>query len=167
MPNGWSRPLDAGQQADRRTDIDFLIPLPALPRIAGQLALVEGSAQGTASFVREQGLAVVDLELEAAVPLTCQRCMRPMHWPVVARARIAVVGDADAADRVPPEFEAVIAPAGRITVGELVEEELLLDLPIVALHADPKECAVQLAGGHDENTQQPFAGLAELLKGSR
>lgn len=166
MPHGWSRPHDAEQLADRRTDIEFTIPLPELPRLAGYLALAEGRAQGTASFVREQGLAVVDLEVEATVPLTCQRCLRPMSWPVASRVRIALVADADAAERVAPQFEAVIAPAGRITVGELVDEELLLDLPIVPLHADPKVCAVQLADERDETTQQPFAGLAELLKRS-
>lgn len=164
MPDGWSRSLDAEQLADRRSDIDFSIPLPALPRIAPLLARAEGGARGKASFAREQSLAVVDLTVEAQLSLTCQRCMQPMPWPVASRARIALVGDADAADAVAPEFETVIAPGGRITVGELVEEELLLALPVVALHARPETCGVSLDGEPEEETQKPFAGLAELLK---
>ena len=124
MPDGWSRSLDAGQLADRRTDIDFSIPLAQLARLA------------------------------------------PMVWPVASRARIAIVADADAAERVAPEFETVLAPGGRITVGELVEEELLLALPIVPMHADRADCGVSAAGERAaEETQKPFAGLAALLKG--
>ncbi len=166
MPDGWSRPLDAGQLADRRTDIEFSIPLCELPRLARELVQDDGSARGTASFVREQGLAIVDLVVEARPRLICQRCMRPMSWPVASRTRVAIVGDAPHADRVAPEFETVIAPGGRITVGELVEEELLLGLPIVPLHADEKACGVAVDDEPDEETQKPFAGLAELLKRS-
>ena len=35
----------------------------------------------------------------------------------------------------PEELEPVLRPEGRISVGELVTEELLLSLPIVPLHA--------------------------------
>lgn len=164
MPDGWSRPLDAEQLADRRSDIEFSIPLPALPRIAPLLARPEGSARGKASFAREQSLAVVDLTVEAELSLVCQRCMQPMSWPVVGRAHIALVGDADAADAVASEFETVIAPGGRVTVGELVEEELLLALPVVALHARAEACGVQLDAEPDKEVQKPFAGLADLLK---
>ncbi len=112
MPDGWSRPLDAEQLADRRTDIDFSIPLARLARLAPQLAGGAGHAMGRAAFVREQGLAVVELAVEAGVPLICQRCLQPMVWPVARHARIAIVADADAADRVAPEFETVLAPGG-------------------------------------------------------
>ena len=46
-----------------------------------------------------------------------------------------IAAEADAS-RVPEELEPVLAPEGRIRVGELVEEELLLTLPIVPLHAE-------------------------------
>ncbi len=166
MPDGWSRPLDAEQLADRRAAIDFSIRLGELPRLASQLARDEGTALGAAAFGRERGFAVVELTVEARVPLTCQRCLRPMVWPVSSRARIAIVADAAAAESVPPELEAVVAPGGRVSVGELVEEELLLGLPIVALHADEADCGSRFGDEAEEETQKPFAGLAELLKRS-
>ena len=164
MPDGWSRPLDAEQLADRRTDIVFSIPLRELPRLAPQLAHGEAVAQGKASFMRERALAVVELAVEASVPLTCQRCLQPMAWRVASQARVVIVSDAATADGVAPELETAIAPGGRISVGDLVEEELLLGLPVVALHADGEACGVQLEDEPDEETQKPFAGLAALLK---
>lgn len=172
MPDGWSRLVDAGQLADRRTDIEFRIPLAQLPRVAPQLARAEGNADGVASFGREQGLAVVALTVEAALPLVCQRCLRPMSLPVASRTKVVVVESAQAAERVPPEFEAVVADEGRIAVRELVDEELLLALPVVALHEDPAQCvvadmqvaALRASDQDEELTQKPFAGLEGLLK---
>jgi uncharacterized metal-binding protein YceD (DUF177 family) len=69
----------------------------------------------------------------------------------------------------------VLAAGGRITVGELVEEELLLALPIVPLHAQSSDCAVPVdasaasgvppaSGAPEQTTQKPFAQLDRLLK---
>jgi uncharacterized protein len=83
-----------------------------------------------------------------------------------------VATEADA-NRVPEEFEPVLAPEGRISVGELVEEELLLTLPIVPLHTDADGGATCVAvdasqletnAREEDKTQRPFEQLAELLK---
>ncbi|MGH8328731.1 MAG: hypothetical protein ACRET2_18430, partial [Steroidobacteraceae bacterium] len=64
----------------------------------------------------------------------------------------------------------VLAREGRISAGELVEEELLLALPIVPLHEDLRECAVATSAplvaqqAPEHVTQRPFAGLDELLR---
>ncbi len=50
-----------------------------------------------------------------------------------AGAGRAVASEADAA-RVPEDLEPMLAPGGRISIGELITEELLLALPIVPLH---------------------------------
>jgi uncharacterized protein len=80
-----------------------------------------------------------------------------------------IFAEADAAE-VPEELEPVLARSGSISAGELVEEELLLALPIVALHEELRECAVPPAAplladeAPEHVTQRPFAGLDELLR---
>ena len=54
-------------------------------------------------------------------------------------ARVALIAAESEADRVPQEFETVLAPENRIRVRDLVEEELLLSLPLVPLHADASD----------------------------
>jgi uncharacterized metal-binding protein YceD (DUF177 family) len=70
--------------------------------------------------------------------------------------------------RVPADLEPMLAPGGRISIGELVTEEMLLTLPIVPLHAEGDECRAAPAPVVKERvgeaTHQPFARLAELLK---
>jgi uncharacterized protein len=88
-----------------------------------------------------------------------------MVEPVRSSARVALItSEADAA-RVPEHLEPVLAAGGRVSVGELVEEELLLALPIVPLHSEGSGCAAST--GPEQRlatTQRPFEGLGELFK---
>jgi uncharacterized protein len=95
-----------------------------------------------------------------------------MDVGVEAATEVGLIASEADAGRVPEELEPVLAPEGRLSVGELVEEELLLTLPIVPLHsqAEGGACVVADApslatNGREEEVQRPFAQLAELLKG--
>lgn len=168
MSQPWSRPLDVGRMADGRADVDFAVPLADLPGLRALRASVAGEVRGTAHFEREQGTAVAELTVQGTATLECQRCMRPMRMPIASRARVALVdSEADAA-QLPEDLEPMLAPDGRISIAQLLTEELLLALPIVPLHAGREECVAPGAGDTAETpaakTHRPFAGLAELLK---
>ena len=96
--------------------------------------------------------------------------MQPLSVAVDAVAEVALVGSEADVARVPAELEPMLAPGGRVSIGELVTEELLLTLPIVPLHAGGEACApapVEAAPAErTQETHQPFARLAELLKTS-
>jgi len=168
----WSKPLDIDRLAGAAADIDFSVPLAELPRLRSQLASVEGIVRGRAHFTREDGFVVADLTLSGNALLTCQRCLQPMGEPVNSSVRVALITTEGDASRVPEHLEPVLASGGRISVGELVEEELLLALPIVPLHRQPGECAVQAdtpvatEQTPEQTTQRPFAQLDKLLKRS-
>ena len=170
MSPPWSKPLDIDRLADGEADIDFAVPLAELPRLRSQLASVEGEVRGRVHFTRESGLAVAELTVSGTAILVCQRCLEAMTEAVNSSVRIALVSaDADQS-RVPEHLEPVLASGGRISVGELVEEELLLALPIVPLHRQASDCAVRDAERTEspaeppETTQKPFAQLDRLLK---
>ena len=56
-------------------------------------------------------------------------------------------------------------PAMSSVMEQLLAEELLLALPIVALHAENDEsCTAKGPEVRDGETHRPFAGLAELIK---
>jgi uncharacterized metal-binding protein YceD (DUF177 family) len=90
-----------------------------------------------------------------------------MQLPIDAVARVALIAAESEAGRVPADLEPVLAEGGRISIGELVTEELLLTLPIVPLHESGGECPSAPAGAATQErgeTHRPFARLAELLK---
>lgn len=171
MSPPWSKPLDIDRLADGEADIEFAVPLAELPRLRSQLASVEGMVRGRVHFTRESGFAVADLTLSGAADLVCQRCLKPMSEPVDSKVRVALITAESDISRVPEHLEPVLAAGGRVTVGELVEEELLLALPIVPLHDEEAGgCAVRddepaaRADEPEQTTQRPFAQLSELLK---
>jgi DUF177 domain-containing protein len=122
-------------------------------------------------FRRMAGIAVAELTLSGTARLVCQRCLEPMDVGVEVTTEVGFASAEADVSRVPEELEPVLAPEGRISAGELVEEELLLTLPIVPLHADGEGGACVVADapplatdGHEAEVQRPFAQLAELLK---
>ncbi len=90
-----------------------------------------------------------------------------MAEPVSSTTRIALIGTEAEASGVPDDLEPVLAAEGRVRIADLVEEEMLLELPIVPLHRQPGECAVASDAAADappvETTQKPFEQLAKLL----
>jgi uncharacterized protein len=171
MSPPWSKPLDVDRLADAEADVDFAVPLAELPRLRAQLANVAGEVHGHVHFRRVANVPVAELMLQGTARLVCQRCLGALEVGVEAAAEVGLVATEADVSRVPEELEPVLAPEGRISVGELVEEELLLTLPIVPLHAESDACKAAPAAGpivekgrEGGETQKPFAQLAELLK---
>jgi uncharacterized protein len=174
MPEPWSQLREIDQLANGQVDIDFAIPAAEFSRLPPQPEGSRDTVHGRAQFRREGGFAVTELDVAGAVQLVCQRCLAPLHQSVTVHALIALVVSEAEADRVPPEFEPVHAPAGRIRVRDLVEEEVLLALPIVPLHENPHDCApaaqIEVASAAPAEAdaaaslQKPFERLGELLK---
>ena len=167
MPPPGSKPLAIDRLCRDGAEVDFDLPLAALPRLDSRIERTGGSVRGAVRFGRQSGIAVADLSLQGEAMLRCQRCMQPMRWPVRSTVRVALVASAAEAGALPEELEPVLAPDGRIRIADLVEEELLLTLPIVPLH-ESADCA---APGEPSGPQaadepaaaRPFARLGELL----
>ena len=184
MSEDWSKLRDVDPLADGRVRLDFEIPLAELPRFRAHLARAEGSVAGHVRFERERGLPVAAVAVSCRAALTCQRCLEAFELPIESEGRVALVADDDEAGRAPAELETIHAPGHRIALRDLVEEELLLALPIVPRHA-AAECGPErsaeaqgseaagspdrksgTAGASDEPEEKhrPFERLNELFK---
>jgi uncharacterized protein len=167
MSPPWSK-LDIDRLSEAEAKVDFVVMLAELPRLA-QLAGLAGEVHGRAHFRRTAGIAVVELNFSGTAHLVCQRCLGAMEVGVEATTEVGLVATEAEVSRVPEELEPVLAPEGRISVGELVEEELLLTLPIVPLHEETEVCEVAAEApladeASEPETQKPFAQLGELFK---
>ena len=168
--------LDVFQLAAQDAVFDRRFSLSDFDRLRG-LLIAENECDGRGvgarfEFSRARGRPVALVEVAASLPLVCQRCLRPVNWPVASVGRIAFVeGTSTASDEVDGR-EPYETRGGRVRLIEVVEEELLLALPLVATHGSPALCE-QLASpmsalenaGPAGDAQRPFAGLKELLGG--
>jgi uncharacterized protein len=168
MSSPWSKPLEVDRLADGAADVDFAVPLAKLPGLRALRAAVAGGVRGRMHFARMQGVPVAELTMIGTATLECQRCMQPMQLEVNANVRVALMASELEAERLPADFEPVLAPGGRISIGELITEELLLSLPIVPLHPGGAGCAPTAPAGPGQSaageTHRPFERLAELMK---
>jgi uncharacterized protein len=165
MSPPWLKPLEVDRLSEAQAAVDFAVPVAELSGLRSLRGGIAGSVGGRVRFAREQGLATADLTLSGTVTLECQRCMKPMELALETATRVALVTSEAEAGRVAADLEPVLAEGGRISIGELITEELLLLLPIVPLHAVGAGCAaVPGMGESGSETHRPFARLGELLK---
>jgi uncharacterized protein len=165
MPADWSRPVDVERLADAGERRENDLSLASLPRLAPDLALTDGTVHARIAFARERKRAVADIEVRARLPLRCQRCLQPMWLDVDQQSRVWLVTDLAKVDRDEMGLEPILAPEGHIALRDLVEEELLLAVPLVPRHEDESDCTTGSAESEEEEVvQRPFAGLGELLK---
>lgn len=160
--------VNAVELAGRAATLERTYGLDQLPRLAEAGALAGTGVHARIEFGRHEGRTTVNLAVAGSVALPCQRCLRPVEYPVDDDALVAIV--ADEAATVPSGYEAVLGDAERLSLVELVEEQVLLGMPLVPLHEDEADCDAGAAhgtvvepGAAVEETQRPFANLRELL----
>jgi uncharacterized protein len=108
----------------------------------------------------------IDLDARTALAVQCQRCLAAMDVDVrVSRRFRFVAGEAAAAQLDAESEDDVLALTRDFDLQELVEDELLLALPIVPMHA---ECPGPLPRSETDHERDavpnPFAVLASLRR---
>lgn len=117
----------------------------------------------------EEAQTWLHLNALAEVPLQCQRCLYPVVVEVnVERSFLFVAGE-DAAAQMDNDIEEDVLPITRaLDLRELIEDEVLLALPIVPRH---DVCPIPLmAGAGDasvEDSPNPFSVLAAFKAGGQ
>jgi uncharacterized protein len=133
------------------------------------LAAVDWQAQGR-RVPTAVGEAELWLHLQAQAPvwLSCQRCLQPFTVPLAIDQRLRFVRGEAQAEALDAEIEEdVLALSKSLDLRELVEDELLLALPIVPRHGvcpQPLPLLQGDAAPPDEapERENPFAALQGL-----
>lgn len=168
------------QLAEQRQVIEFKGELKDFPGLA---AIVEtdlahvSAAEWPDGWRRrpvEAGLAFGFADARQAVPqvtgrvgarldAVCQRCLEVFELPVEAELRYLLLAPGAAAEEY-EDFEAWELDDKRFRPLDVVEEALIMALPLASVHAE--ECT-PLTGdeaGSRPETVRPFAGLKDRLK---
>jgi uncharacterized protein len=112
------------------------IPLAKMSRIAEQATKLRGDVWLSLDFsMGEDRVRALRGHIKAVVPMQCQRCMSEVEIPVDAQFTLGVVDSEAFAEKLPEEYEPLfIEEDQKIFLADLVEDELILALPIVAMH---------------------------------
>lgn len=149
-------------------------PLQSMSRLVQGLA--EGASDAAVDWSTEAESRPVTggepelwlrLQAQAGVTLQCQRCLGPMAQRLEVDRRFRFVRSEDEAERLDDESEEdVLALPPRLDLVELLEDELILALPLVPRHEGECPVPLVLAAPPEDVAEHPFAALAALRKGA-
>jgi uncharacterized protein len=150
-----------------------VLPLSRLRRLADRLANAEGEVACRLLFARDgDGKGVIHGEIRATLQLVCQRCMSPVAWSIDEAFTLVPVQSIEEANLLPDHYEPLLLGEAMVRPAEILEDELLLALPQIAMHGTG-DCALQVdttvekgRGNGRSGSTHPFTALAALKGGS-
>lgn len=109
-------------------------------RLADVALSVTPSVSIKLKFAMMEPRPVLHGEMNGKVELMCQRCMGNMQYPIAESFDLMLIENEAELAVVPEAYEPWIANSLHLNVFELVEEQLLLALPLIAKHVDESDC---------------------------
>lgn len=161
--------VDPRKLADRQATLEGELPLSKFARLSESLESNQGAVSARFDFGRdEQRTVTFHSALDVTVKMVCQRCLEVVELPIHSECDYAVVNEGANTQHLPKGYDVLEVGEDPLDLVALVEDELLLALPIVPLH-DPKDCQ---APGPDEpgpsenevKRSNPFSVLAQLKR---
>lgn len=164
--------LDPVRAAQKRSSYDGVILLSGLTRLGEHL--LETAGDVTVSIdcdIDEQKLVVLKGNAACTVQVACERCQQPLELELSCQfAFTPIRGDNTALDHIPECYDVIVKDEhGEVNLRQMVEDELILTLPMYPVHdeqfcsAPEKPASFGKVVDEDEKPN-PFAILQELKK---
>ena len=163
--SGW-RVVDSVDFARKASTLRGEVALASLQRLCD--ALFDPAGQVTyllEGFVSDEGKPSLRLQLSGPLVLVCQRCLAALPFDASTQRMFVLTspGD-DTVDLVDEDEDVEHLPAdSRLDVLALVEDELLLSLPIAPVH-ELCNCEARSTGATGNAKLLPFGALAALKR---
>lgn len=162
--------IDLRRSADQDIEYQERMQASSLPRLVDAVETLDDEIPVSIRIHRdEQGRMCVKGEASVKAQLICQRCMQPCDHELRADIDLVAVYTEEQAKALPKEVDAWVVEDSA-NLHELIEDELLLAMPIVAYHSDD-ECSAPVSYEVGEIEVQakrpsPFAVLKDLAGSS-
>ena len=144
----------------RKAQLKGEIDATRLTRLRELLRSDEGSVRASLKFGQQgAGYVTVDLHYETNLELACQRCLEPMKEKASGHVSLVVLEDESMAAGAPAGYEPIMLSGGRFQPAEVIEDELIVSLPLIPRHAQIEECgglARNLEALKEDNEAQPI-----------
>lgn len=147
------------------------LPVASMHRLCGVLASNGGEVEFELEFGRDElGTAYLDVRAKAPLTMICQRSLEPFELMVTVDNRLGLIKSEREESGLSPGCEPLlIEDDGKLLPVDVIEDELLLALPLVPVNPDSELPEEVTNPGSDAvadqgRTDNPFAVLRELKK---
>jgi len=162
--------IDPRKLALQNTHLEGVINASELSRFTSAVLDIYSPISASIVFeLDESRQPIVKGSVEVSVKVTCQRCLDPMPLDLMAQFALQVIWTEDQLANVAPSYEPWVVVDKIADLIPVVEDELLLALPIVNYH-DTGSCTGDALHqnvaekGEEVFTENPFSVLQQLKK---
>lgn len=165
--------LDFVRQVELNRTIEGVYPISKLARLSEALLSNEGYITAKLEFTSSVGFASLKGSVSAKLLIECQRCLDPVETELSGRFKFALVSSEEEIELLPGEFEPYMLEGEEQSVIDLIEDELLLCMPMVTIHED--DCSdymmkqnraikaeIKAAKDAEREAKNPFSALKAL-----
>jgi uncharacterized protein len=137
--HSWYSLPDLMSLAERGAVLEGTIELAKLSRLKDLLNSSVGSAKARMRFRRnDSDMLLMELECEADLELICQRCLEAVVHQVREKVDFAVAENEDSLAVLPLGINLITLDGDRFKPSTLIEDELIVSLPLVPKHGEDK-----------------------------
>ena len=164
--------ISPNRAAEGKRVFSGTIPIARMKRLGPLLVDMAGEASFTAAFRTDlDQRVIIDLQVEAALPLICQASLEVYDEQVKRSSELAVVDNEREQFDLPDNYDPVLTENGRLAIATLVEDELLLALPQIPRKPGLQEVVFSTGGQKvssetlgEGSRKNPFSALQDMLK---
>lgn len=137
--------------------------LSDMPRLSELVLNQGGDVAYTLEFSKDtQGVVRITGSVSVSLDMVCQRCLNRMVLEIANPVCIGFTAEREKEKQMPDSLEPYISEEQEISLAGLIEEEVMLGLPLSPLHS-PGECpAVEITEAHAVTRESPFAVLKDI-----
>jgi uncharacterized protein len=155
--------------AERRSILAGALKISVLKRLSDMVVNVDSDINVEVQFAKQGKRAVVFGRIQSVLELECQSCLQALAWPIELTFKLAVVSSLQEADKLEIDCEPLLLDGEKVSLNEMIEDEILLAIPDYPKHG--YDCIPQhqsIDPAFDDNsrteTNNPFSVLAKLKK---
>ena len=132
MKDGIPQHVKASAAVTRGSTWSGAIPIAKLPRLTAALTGSEGELHAELHAARDETARASTLKgrIAGELGLVCQSCMKPFSWPLDTGLDLRLVYSEAEEKRLLHEYEPLLVEEDTLHLQAIVEEEVLLVLPI-------------------------------------
>lgn len=121
------------------------LSIAEMQRLAPLLRSRKGDINVQLQFgIDEQRIPYLQGRVTGDLEVTCQRCLGSVAFPVDVELSLGLVKSESEGDRLSDRYEPLVVEPGSMSIAAIVEDELILALPIIARHSELEACGAQV-----------------------
>lgn len=155
--------------ASQEREISGELLYEKLQRIQGDIESSSDPIEANLRFSKVGKFVVLTGRISANLVLQCVACLGPIDFPVDIEVKLAIINDESLVNLLPDGYEPYLLDGDRLSISEVVEDEVVIVLPDFARHEIcpiglPQNSASKDFSLEPDRKKNPFEVLKSLKK---